>query len=267
MSTNLENAKEIIVSVRGSIAEIQLNRPNLRNSFNSAMIQLLTEAFGNVSTDPNVRVVILSGTGKVFCAGADVAYMQSMVNFSLVQNKSDAETLYQLFASMAECPVPIVGQIHGAAYGGALGLIANCDYVIAESKTQFCFSEVKIGISPAVISSFVARKCFLGAVKPFMLSGEVMDVPKALHLGLVNEKAEGLENLSKACQSYAQKFLECGPEAVRETKKMLQDLNQLSWIEQRNLTTQVIAERRISNEGQEGLKAFLEKRKPTWNLS
>lgn len=190
----------------GPIATIQLHRPQVKNSFHPPMIKELIQVFADISTKPEIRVVILNGSGSVFCARADLQWMKSMVKFTYEQNEKDASELYQLFKSIYDCPVPVIGQVHGAAFGGALGLLAACDLVIAESQTQFCFSEVKLGLAPAVISSFVAKKCILSQVTPWMLSGAVMGATQALGLGLINEIVEGEVALVSMTQVQAQKF-------------------------------------------------------------
>jgi methylglutaconyl-CoA hydratase len=157
----------------------------------------------------------------------------------------------------------ITPHLEGAAFGGALGLIAACDEVIAEEGTQFCFSEVKLGIAPAVISSFVQRKTVPGKVRPLMLSAVVFNAHTAQQAGLVTDVVAAGEG-HNAIQKVIQTYMQCGPEAVRETKKLLNDIGNMTWEQQRDRTTNLIAERRASDEGQEGLKSFLEKREPSW---
>jgi methylglutaconyl-CoA hydratase len=227
------------------------------------MIGEITGIFRDLEKRGDLRAIALLGEGKAFCAGGDLNWMKEMVNFSFEQNLDDSKKLFEMFEAIADCSLPVVGMVHGAAFGGALGLIAACDEVIAEEGTQFCFSEVKLGIAPAVISAFVNRKAVAGKVRPLMLSGTVFSAHVAQQAGLVNEIApagEGHSVLQKALHAY----LQCGPQAVRETKKLLNKLPTLSWDEQKKATGKVIAERRASPEGQEGLKSFLEKREPTW---
>ena len=186
-----------------------------------------------------------------------------MVNFSLDENKKDAGELFEMFEALRLCPAPILAMAHGAVYGGALGLLACCDHVIIESGTKLCFSEVKLGIAPAVISSFVLRKAVLGVVQPLMISGRLFDAETASRAGLAHHivpAGTGAAELERA----ALEWNEAGPEAARETKKLLQDLVILPWDQHRERTTKLIAERRVSSEGQEGLKSFLEKRTPSW---
>ena len=162
-----------------SIAFVTLNRPELRNAFNVEMIAEIKDAFVRLSTRQDLRAIVLSGEGKSFCAGGDLNWMKDMVNYSMEQNREDAHQLFEMFESILHCHIPVIGMVHGSAFGGALGLVACCDYVIAEEKTQYCFSEVKLGLAPAVISAFVQKKCTLGHVGHFMLSGQVFSSKEA----------------------------------------------------------------------------------------
>ncbi|MBO9665848.1 MAG: enoyl-CoA hydratase/isomerase family protein [Bdellovibrio sp.] len=253
----------VTVTELDHVAYVKLNRPDVRNAFNPEMIAEITHTFTNLEARKDLRAVVLQGEGKSFCAGADLNWMREMVNFSFIQNREDSKKLFGMFEAIAKCTLPVIGMIHGAAFGGALGLVAACDEVIAEEGTQFCFSEVKLGIAPAVISAFVQRKSVAGKVRPLMLSGVVFNPHVAQQAGLVTEVVpvgEGHNALQKVLHNYKQ----CGPEAVRETKKLLNDIGTMTWEQQRDRTTDLIAERRASAEGQEGLKSFLEKREPSW---
>lgn len=247
-----------------NIVRVSLNRPDVRNAFNPEMIEQLTKSFQSFASRTDIAAVVLSGEGKSFCAGADLAWMQDMVRYSLEQNQKDSEQLFEMFAAIWNCPSPVVGVVHGAAFGGALGLLACCDYVFAEEKTQFCFSEVKLGLAPAVISHFVVRKSPLAAVMPWMLSGQLLSVTDLKSANLVHQAYSMADDTQKNVEKYLENFIEAGVQAVRETKKLLRRMDGLSWEQSKKATTQVIAERRVSIEGQEGLKAFLEKRSPTW---
>ena len=253
----------VVVTELNQVAYVKLHRPEVRNAFNPEMIAEITKTFLELSARLDLRAVVLQGEGKAFCAGGDLSWMKDMVKYSFDKNLEDSSKLFAMFEAVASCAHPVVGLIHGAAFGGALGLIAACDEVIAEEGTQFCFSEVKLGIAPAVISAFVNRKCVPGQVRPWMLSGAIFNPPMAVQLGLVHQvvpNGEGHTALQKTLHNY----LMAGPEAVRETKKLLHYLESHSWSEQKNQTAKVIAERRASPEGQEGLKSFLEKREPSW---
>lgn len=253
----------VIVTELNSVAYVKLHRPDVRNAFNPEMIAELTRIFSDLQMREDLRAIVLQGEGKVFCAGADLNWMKEMVNFSFEQNREDSLKLFAMFEAIANCTLPVIGLVHGAAFGGALGLVAVCDEVVAEENAQFCFSEVKLGIAPAVISAFVNKKAVAGKVRPLMLSGVLFNSHTAQQVGLVNEVAAAGEGHA-AVQRVLHNYLQCGPEAVRETKKLLNNLSAMNWNQQKESTTTLIAERRASAEGQEGLKSFLEKREPTW---
>lgn len=253
----------VVVTELDHIAYVKLHRPEVRNAFNSQMITDITEVFLQLEKRSDLRAVVLEGEGKVFCAGGDLNWMQEMVNFNQEQNIQDSLKLFSMFEAIAHCTLPVIGLVHGAAFGGALGLISACDEVIAEEDTKFCFSEVKLGIAPAVISAFVNRKAVSGKVRPLMLSAVVFNAHIAQQAGLVTEVVpvgEGHRFLQKVLHNYQQ----VGAQAARATKKLLNQLDSLSWAEQKNTTAKLIADLRAGAEGQEGLRAFLEKREPTW---
>lgn len=264
--------KCIQVTELDHVAYVKLDRPQVRNAFDPQMISEITLSFQNFSQRKDLRAVVLQGEGKVFCAGADLEWMKSMVDFDINQNQADSEKLFLMFETIYNCELPVIGVVHGAAYGGALGLLACCDYVIAEEKTAFCFSEVKIGLVPAVISAFFQRKFSPASFRFLMLSGQVFNFEEASSMGLVHEvhqiqtESEVAHELNKKLQHYLTYFKESGPQAVKETKKLLNQLSQSKLEAQMGLTTKVIAERRVSAEGQEGLKSFIEKKSPSWKL-
>ncbi len=259
--------KTLIAEKEKYIWKIKLNRPDVRNAFNPLMIEELTNIFRQVNEAKEVRLVTLEGEGKVFCAGADLSWMKSMINFNLDENKEDAGQLFDMFFAIRNCAVPVLGIVHGAAFGGALGLVACCDLVVAEEKAQFCFSEVKLGIVPAVISGFVLDKCQKNKVMPHMLWGNVFTAAQACEAGLIHEVATTKKQADKFAEEKIQEILEAGPDAIRATKKLLHRIEGVNWDEKRNLSTQVISERRVSSEGQEGLLSFLEKRAPEWRIT
>ena len=233
---------------------ISLNRPEVKNAFHPEMIAELTEAFKKVKSSSQLKFVVLAGEGTVFSAGADLNWMKEMVQYSFEQNQKDSEKLWEMFEAIAFCDVPVIGVVQGAAYGGALGLIACCDYVFMEEKTQLCFSEVKLGLAPAVISSFVRRKVSDGMSRPLMLSAEIFSVERALAIGLTHAKFLGEFN-----NDTLKPFSKNGAEAIRETKKLLDLIPTVSWAQQKVATTKVISERRVSAEGQNLLKQYLNK--------
>ena len=258
--------KFILLEECGFYAKVTLNRPEIRNAFNPDMIKEITLVFKSLAKRKDIRCVVLTGEGKSFCAGADVNWMKEMVKYSLLQNKKDSEKLFDMFQAIYSCPLPVIAFAKGAAFGGALGLLACCDMVAVSEDCQFAFSEVKLGISPAVISHFVLQKTTLGQAMPWMLSGKTFSAKEAQWLGLAHIICKN-EEISNYEIILAALFKETGVEAVQETKKLLQKMKGLSPAKAKLATTKVIAKRRASKEGQEGLKAFLEKRSPSWRLS
>ncbi len=165
--------KFLKIETSGEFKIVKLNRPEVKNAFHPEMIAEITAAFTEFNMDSKIKAVVIAGEGSVFCAGADLNWMQEMIKYSLAENQKDSEKLWQMFEAIQVCERPVIGIVHGAVFGGALGLMACCDYVFAEEKTQFCFSEVKLGLVPAVISSFVLKKVPDAFVRPLMLSAEV----------------------------------------------------------------------------------------------
>jgi methylglutaconyl-CoA hydratase len=251
----------------GAVAVVSLNRPEVRNAFHPVMIEELRAVFAeDLNRDTKLRAVLLRGEGKSFCAGADLGWMQSMVNFTLTENQRDSESLFAMFAALRDCPVPLIGRVHGHVMGGALGLAAVCDIVAAEQQTLFCFSEVRLGLAPAVISPFVLEKMHPSHAHRYMLTAETFSAAEAKDVGLVHFRGD-----LAAVDDFVEKTLtmvtENGPEAVRATKRLLRlGAGRSEWDMIRAETTRVIAERRVSPEGQEGLRGFLEKRVPSWKV-
>jgi methylglutaconyl-CoA hydratase len=257
--------KFVNLDFSGHIATLRLNRPDVRNAFNPEMINELKTAIHQATEKKETRVLHLKGEGKIFCAGGDLHWMQNMVNFSYEENHRDALDLFALFEQLMSCSLPVVATVQGAAFGGGIGLVACCDYVICEEKTQFCFSEVKLGIVPAVISTFVLKKCPLGQVGPAMISGHIFQSEQAKAMGLIHQICDE-ESLQDHLDTALNWFKETGPLATKETKKLIHSLPSMSWEESKTTTCQTIATHRTNAEGQEGLKSFLEKRKPTWRV-
>jgi methylglutaconyl-CoA hydratase len=257
--------KFVKIGYHGHIASLTLNRPEVRNAFNPEMIEELKQAIGEINEQKQIRVIHLKGEGKAFCAGGDLHWMQDMVNFSYDENQRDSQKLFALFEQLMNCPLPIIATVHGAAFGGGIGLVACCDYVICEEKTQFCFSEVKLGIVPAVISAFVLKKCSLGQIGPAMIAGNVFNAQQAKQMSLIHEVGDE-DSVQDHLVTALNWFKETGPLATKETKKLIHSLGQMDWQQIKNLTCQTIAAHRTNAEGQEGLKSFLEKRKPSWRV-
>lgn len=235
---------------------VTLNRAEVKNAFHPEMIQELTHVFQTLSNDQETNVILLRGEGSAFCAGADLTWMKQMVNYTAQENKHDSEKLWNMFESIRTCTKPVITVVHGAVFGGALGLVAASDFVFAEKQTKFCFSEVRLGLAPAVISSFTLKKMTSGFAHSKMILGQTFDADNALGCGLVTEifsgdlKDDAILDLVKSN----------GPQAMIETKKMLLDLSfDPDWARKKDLTTSLIANLRVGSEAQKRLTSFLSK--------
>jgi methylglutaconyl-CoA hydratase len=248
----------------GSVERLTLNRPDVRNALNDELIAELGAWAGAIRTDPAVRVVVLAGAGKTFSAGADVAWMASAIGYTEDENARDATALSDMFASLDRLPLPMIGRIQGAALGGGIGLAAVCDVVVAEEQAIFGFTEVKLGIVPAVISPFAIAKIGQSAARELFLTGARFSAARAREIGLVHRVVPSTE-LDRAVDDCVQELLTAGPEAVAAAKLLIPRVSGRPLEEAGPVTARAIAERRVSAEGQEGLKAFLEKRRPSWN--
>jgi len=251
----------------GPIEYLALNRPEVRNAFNEQAIAELSAWAADARERANrhlIRVVVVSGAGKAFCAGADVAWMSKTIDYTEEENLRDATAMSQMFSSIDALPLPVVGRVHGAALGGGAGLAAVCDIVVADERAIFGFTEVKLGILPAVISPFTLGKIGRSAARELFLTGARFSATRAKQIGLVHAVVPAHE-LDNAVASYVHELLEAGPEAVAAAKALIAQVSSRSIEEARPITTAAIAARRVSPEGQEGLRAFLEKRKPSWS--
>jgi methylglutaconyl-CoA hydratase len=236
----------------GDILRITLARPDRRNAFDAAVISELAEAFVDVGRS---RAVVLAGDGPSFSAGADVGWMRSSADLSYEENVADANALRAMLEAIDGCPAPVVVRVQGHALGGGAGLVAAADIAVAAPDAVFAFSEVKLGIIPAVISPFALGKIGPSAARRYFLTGERFDAATALRIGLVHEVAEDLDG---AVERVTGELLSAGPLAARWAKRLVRERPDGPE------TARWIAERRTSEEGQEGLRAFLEKRKPGW---
>jgi len=255
-------------TVDGHIASITIDRPDLHNAFNEVVIRELTSAFKDVGTNAHVRAVVLRSEGKSFCAGADINWMKRMVDYSVDENIADATEMAEMLRAIRECPKPVIGRVHGACIGGGVGLAAACDMAVTLTDAVFCLSEVKLGILPAVISPYVLEKVGLGQMRRYALTAERFDGHEAKRIGLVAEAVTDVAALDDAVAGLCKHCCNNGPEAVAACKSVLQDVAAATdWETKQRLTVERIAERRVSAEGQDGLKAFLEKRKPGWIAS
>ena len=261
---------EEMAGSQGRAVRIWLNRPELRNAFDPVTIGELTTVFQELAQHLDVQVLVLAGRGKSFCSGADLAYMRSMAKFTLEENRTDADRLFEMFWTLRSCPQLTIARLHGHVMGGALGLVAACDVAVAADQTQFCFSEVRLGLAPAVISPFVLEKMRSDFVQRYFLTGEVFGCNEATAGGLVQISGDEAA-IDDSVEQLLQTALKNAPEAIRATKHLLQKLKEPqvahSWSDRRQLTTDTIAKLRASAEGQEGLRAFLEKRPPAWRTT
>lgn len=256
--------QRLAVKTEGRIATVSLNRPDMRNAFDPVMIAELKRAFDELGARNDLSVIVLRGEGKSFSSGADLGYMKAMASFTFEENEKDARGLDEMFWALRTCALPIVGRIHGHAMGGAVGLTSLCDVAAAVEGTQFAFSEVRLGLAPAVISPYVLEKMSASHGRRFMLTGEVFEARQALEAGLVEFVGSEAE-VDAFVDSTAKAIAGNGPEAVRATKRLLREIASTAhWDTKKDLTTRTIAERRVSDEGQEGLRGFLEKRAPKW---
>ena len=241
------------------VVTLTLNRPEVRNAFDDALIVALISALKNIAEDRQARLVHLRGAGKIFCAGADLPWMHRMANYSYQENLADAEKLAELMTQLNSLPQPTIAFIQGAAYGGGIGLAACCDMAIATTQTTFCFSEVKLGLIPAVISPFVLSRMGEKAMRRYALTAEVFDALQAKSMGLIDEVVAENE-LEAVAEKMTEMILLNAPEAMTEMKILLQKISSgLSQEEVRKATIKAIAERRMSTEGQARLKTFLER--------
>ena len=256
----------IKIQLGESMAWINLDRPEVRNALNAELIRELTEAFDWLNSRDDIRVIILKGNGPAFCAGADLAYMTEMAGFSYNQNIADAEKLSKLFQTIYFCDKAVIVDVHGACIGGANGIVAAADIVIAERQTKFAFTEVRLGLTPATISPFVVSKIGNTAAKELMLTGRRFTADEARAFGLVNVVVDEAEMIDTERQ-YIDHFMHASPYAIAECKNLLRmvsgtdDLFNPVFMN----TSMAIANQRVSKAGQEGMNAFFEKRKPEWN--
>ena len=248
----------------GPLRRVVLSRPDVRNAFDEEMIRDLTAVLTALSADSGARAVVLSGDGKTFCAGADVNWMRRAASYSREENLEDARRMAKMLRTIDTCAKPVVGQIRGAAIGGGVGLAAVCDIVVASDNTVFSLAEVKLGILPAAISPYVLRAIGPRQARDCFLTGERFGAEEARRIGLVHRVVADAE-LEEAVSAKVAALLTSGPEAVAAAKRLIESVAGKDIDAAFSETSQAIAERRASEEGREGLSAFLEKRKPSWS--
>jgi methylglutaconyl-CoA hydratase len=250
------------IEQRGLVVRVTLNRPEVRNAFNEQVIAELTDWATSVPGS-DARVAVLAGAGKAFCAGADLTWMSKMVSYTRADNERDAMAMSAMFNALDRLPIPLIGRVHGAALGGGTGLAAVCDIVVAADDAVFGFTEAKLGILPAVISPFAVRKIGISAARELFLTAARFSATRAKELGLVHAMTSNAE-LDPAIDAYVRELLTSGPEAIAGAKRMIAAVAGRPPSEVAQLTAQTIATHRVSEEGQGGMRAFLEKRQAPW---
>ncbi len=246
------------------VATVTLDRPAVRNALNAELIAQMQACFTALATDDAVRVIVLTGTGTVFSAGADIAWMHQAAAFTVDENERDARAVAAMFATIDRCPKPVIARVNGAAFGGGGGLIACCDIAVAVESAQFSFSEVRLGIVPATIGPFVLRKIGASHARALFLTAARFDAARAREIGLVHTVVPA-EELDAAVARQVEMLLHGGPHALAAAKEMIQELPGMTPGEQHAYTASLIARLRTSPEGQEGLRAFLDHRPPAWS--
>ncbi len=256
---------DLLYNIEDHIALLTLNRVNKQNAFDNVLLSEMQRHLEQAINDSAIRVIVLKANGKHFSAGADLSWMQSMASFSEEENLKDAMVLGTLMHTLHQSPKPTIAMVQGAAFGGGAGLAAACDIAIATNSTRFCFSEVKLGLIPAVISPYVVKAIGERNAKALFMSAEVFDASKALSLNLV-QHCVAEDQLLEFTLNHAKQISHNAPEAVRASKKLVADIaNKKIDQELVHFTASLIAQKRTSSEGQHGLHAFLKKETPNWN--
>ncbi|MBU6436077.1 MAG: enoyl-CoA hydratase/isomerase family protein [Betaproteobacteria bacterium] len=255
----------LTLSIARGVATVTLARPAVRNAFNAQVIAELTEVFAGFPANKEVRVVILQAEGKAFCAGADLNWMQQMAGFTHDENVADAAALARMLHTLYTCSQPVIARVQGDVFAGGVGLVAACDIAVSVQSARWCLSEVKLGLIPATIAPYVIRAMGARAAHRYFLTAEVFDTAEAQRIGLLHEVTQGEAQLDAAVQRYAQQFLAASPHALAQCKRLLHDVAHAPLSDAlRADTAQRIADIRVSEQGREGVAAFLERRTPAW---
>lgn len=247
----------------GPVLRVTLNRPDVRNAFDEEVIAALTAIARQAGSDSSVRAIVLSGNGKAFCAGADLGWMSKAIAYTREENRRDAEDLARMLETLDTLPVPLIARVHGAALGGGVGLVSVCDIAIAADDATFGFTEAKLGIIPAVISPYVLRKIGCSAARELFVTAGRFSAERARQIGLVHRTAPQAD-LDATVEEFIREVLTSSPSAIAAAKALIREVAGRPNADVIGLTTTRIAEQRVSPEGQEGMRAFLHKRKPDW---
>lgn len=257
--------QNILTEIDAGVGIVTLNRPERHNAFDDTMIAELADAMDGMARDADVRLVVISSTGKSFCAGADLKWMQRAATYSLEENQRDAGELAEMLLRVADCPKPVIARVQGPAYGGGVGLVAACDLVVATFDARFALTEVKLGLIPAVISPHVIAAIGERHARRYMLTAEAFSAAEAYRIGLIHEMVADEAALDEVIGEWMDMLLKSGPQALAACKALIRDVaNRPLGPKVVDHTVERIASVRVSPEGQEGLSAFLQKRKPNW---
>lgn len=259
----MKTLPSVIVESIQAVAHVTLNRPDRRNAYDGRLMAELHTAFEQIGKDASIRVVVLTGAGATFCAGADLRWMRPVSPVSDAQARADAEQLAAMYRAIDECPCPVIGRVNGPAFGGGVGLIAVCDIVVAADHATFALSETRWGLVPAVISPFLLRKAGESFLRRYCLTGEVFPASVARQFNLVHEVV-GEDALDRRVAELVEGVLRVAPQAAKDTKALLRRLLTLAEPDRRPVSVEANARARRSIEASEGMRAFVEKRAPSW---
>jgi methylglutaconyl-CoA hydratase len=252
------------IDIHNKVAFVLLDRPEVHNAFNDELVLRLTEVFAELGQRDDVRVIVLGGNGKSFCAGADLNWMKRMVHFTHDENVADARRVGHMYLAIARCPKPVIARVHGAALGGGAGLVAACDIGVAVESVQFGFTEVKLGIIPAIISPFVLARVSPGRAREFFITGERFLAPVAMNIGLIQHVVSHERALDAHVEVKISQILTSAPGAIAAAKELVFEVVARSLESSIEFATEAIARARASEEGQAGMQAFLQRHKPPW---
>jgi methylglutaconyl-CoA hydratase len=259
----MKTLPSVIMESTQAVAHVTLNRPDRRNAYDGDLMAELRTAFEQIAKDASIRVVVLTGAGASFCAGADLQWMRPVSPVSGAQARVDAEQLSAMYRAIDECPCPVIGRVNGPAFGGGVGLIAVCDIVVAAEHAIFALSETKWGLVPAVISPFLLRKAGESFLRRYCLTGEIFSTSVAERFNLVHEVV-GEDALDRRVAELIEAVLHVAPQAAKGTKVLLRTLLPLAESDRRPVSVEANAHARLSMEASEGMRAFVEKRAPSW---
>jgi methylglutaconyl-CoA hydratase len=258
------SAQTLDISIAHHVAVVWMAREKVRNAFNETMIAELAQTFRDLGADDGIRAIVLAARGPAFCAGADLDWMRRMANYSPQENRTDARALADMLRTIYECPKPTIARVHGDAYAGGMGLVAACDVAFASVNVNFCLSETRLGLIPATISPYVLRSMGVNAARRYFLTAEKFDAAEAYRIGFVHDIAP-IEELDGKVNAMLGALMETSSNAVREAKQLVREIGGRAIDEALVAdTAERIAAIRASDDGKEGVRAFLEKRKPRW---